>query len=135
MERSALGAKTKRNTCFQEGIRRLRAMDGMTTTEERNAVLSKYMDSLRASGYPHRYRLDVLKGVLERGRQMAAQGTSYRNRTEIEAAKEANKQAHVTTWFLRGQHTSTINVQATPRGELANRIRAAVKSHVAPDGG
>ena len=110
-------------------------MDSLTTLEERNGVLSTYMDSLKASGYSHQYRLDILKGVLEKGRQMAAQGTSYRNRAEIEAAKETNRQAHVTTWFLRGQHTSTINVQATPKGELAKRIRAAVKSHVAPDGG
>ena len=67
MERSAVPAQTKRNTLFQEGIRRLTAMDSRVSEEERIQVMAKYMDSLKASGYSHAYRAPDLRGILEKG--------------------------------------------------------------------
>ena len=49
MERLALGAKTERSTCLQEGIRRLRAIGSLTIPEERYEVMVTCMDSLRIS--------------------------------------------------------------------------------------
>ena len=51
MARSALSAGCKRQTLFQECMRRLWALDVHTTVDERNKVLEKFMNTLRLSGY------------------------------------------------------------------------------------
>ena len=135
MERSAVPAQTKRNTLFQEGIRRLTAMDSRVSEEERIQVMAKYMDSLKASGYSHAYRAQVLTGILERGRQMRLEGLQYRNRQEINQAKSQRQHRWINTWFLKGSHTSILQVQATQGGGLAERLRKGVAGHRAPDGG
>ena len=62
--RSALARKSKRETLLQEGIRRLRNMGPDVSDLEKQTVMSKYMNSLRISGYDKNYRYILLKGIL-----------------------------------------------------------------------
>ena len=135
MDRSAVPAQTKRNALFQEGIRRVTAMDSRITTEERTSILATFMDSLRASGYSQQYRAQILSGVLERAKQMRLEGLKYRNRQEIERAKAGRKNGWINTWFLKGSYTSVFQVQASVDGGLAGAVREATRNHRAPDGG
>ena len=59
----------------------------------------------------------------------------FRSRQEIEDAKAKEKGKFTSTWFLRGENTSIIKVQATPGGQLAGDIRTKLREIRAPDGG
>ena len=63
MARSALSAGCKRQTLFQECMRRLWALDVHTTVVDRNKVLEKFMNTLRLSGYGVPMRRDILRGL------------------------------------------------------------------------
>ena len=136
LQASALSAGVKRATLFSEGMRRMSALDKWTTAEQRREVLEEFMDCIRVSGYNKEVRATILGGLLERSRQMEER-QGYRNRSgrEIKEAKGQQKLGLPNTWFLRGDVTSTLKVQATPGGQLAGRIREVLKGARAPDGG
>ena len=135
-QRSAISAREKRNTLFQEGVRRLTAMDASTSEEERNQVLEDFMDTLRQSEYDQRYRHDILRGILQRWVLMQeSTGPRYRSREEILRDKDKKTGQFRNTWFLRGEVTTTLGVQATPGGQLAAEVRQALGSSRGPDGG
>ena len=105
LHRSALSAKTKRDSNFQEGMRRLRNMSIGIPDPEKNQILTQFMNQLRISGYDHKYRFDLLKGILDRQdqiRQEVESGTRvlYRSRREIVKQKQARLGKHNNTWFL-----------------------------------
>ena len=52
MAGTALGARTKRNSVFQEGMRRVRALDQWATKDEVMEQLEVFANILRLSGYP-----------------------------------------------------------------------------------
>ena len=138
--RSALPAATKRSTVFAEGVRRMQAMDRTTWEQEGARVLGEYLNTLRKSGYDHAYRLDVLQGLLEWRRtneEDIQQGrkTRYRSGEQIREMKAEDRLGHSNTWFLRGEITSTLSVQATTGGELAANVQAKIRDMRAPDGG
>ena len=66
MFKSALSKQTKRNSLFQEGLRRLRNCSEGIGWDEKASVLTDYMNCLKWSGYDHEYRVSILTGVLER---------------------------------------------------------------------
>ena len=86
MYQSALPAKQKRETILQEGLRRLR---NCSPDLEENAVIeimSTFMNMLRISGYNQAYRYQMLKGIMERRRQINAkvlEGSWKRYRSKI----------------------------------------------------
>ena len=136
MERSALGHQVKRSTCFQEGMRRLRALDPWTEEEDKVKVMAEFMNTLRVSGYNEAFRFHILKGCLEREKQMQREGLPrYRNREQIDQQKQANKNRFINTWFLKGEHTSVLQVQASRGGRLAKKVKQVVGRQRAPDGG
>ena len=51
------------------------------------------------------------------------------------AANERDLNRHLNTWFLKGQTTATLRVQATVGGRLQKAVQQATKGCVAPDGG
>ena len=53
MYRSAIPSKVKKDSLLQEGLRRLRNMGQGIGEIERNLVLSRFMNTLRISGYNH----------------------------------------------------------------------------------
>ena len=50
----------------------------------------------------------------------------YRDRDQIQNAKEIKGGISVANWFLKGQMKSTVSCQATPNGSLADQIRKAI---------
>ena len=44
----------------------MRHIDGKVTIEEKNNILSEFMNSLRISGYNEEFRYNMMKGILER---------------------------------------------------------------------
>ena len=98
------------------------------------------MSSLRISGYDHVYRLNLLKGILNRHDEimdlvLKGERILYRNRGEIEATKLGKLGNYPNTWFLRGTDTVIFKVQATPGGHLASRVKNELKNMKCPDKG
>ena len=58
-----------------------------------------------------------------------------RDKAAILQGKENSKLRFKNTWFLKGNYTSVLKVQATPNGVLAAAIRRKVGGMTAPDGG
>merc|ERR1711954_544945 len=91
MYQSALPAKQKRETILQEGLRRLRNCSPDLEETEVIEILTTFMNSLRISGYNHSYRYQMLKGILERRRQINAkilEGEWKRYRSKYYVLKE-----------------------------------------------
>ena len=87
-----------------------------------------------------KYRHQILVGVLGRRQEMeneirAGTRMRYRGAEEIQGLKIEDKQGHINTWFLRGEVTSILQVQATPNGELAKLVQRRVSGMRTPDGG
>ena len=86
------------------------------------------------SGYGPSIRKDILEGALQRDQELRL-GARYRSREQIRLAKQENLTRHVNTWFLKGEVTSTLSVQATVGGNLKRAVQEAVGGSRAPDGG
>ena len=140
LQRSAISDNVKRETLFQEGLRRLRNCDTLTDTETIRQVLGEYSNCMRMSGYGPRIRRDILKGTLDRSKtneEEIRQGLRkrFRNRAEIETGKQNATGKYKTTWFLKGEITSVMMVQPTQHGSLSKAVRDAIHGKRAPDGG
>ena len=66
---------------------------------------------------------------------MTALPQKYRDRDQIKNQKQESQLHYPNTWFLRGQHTSVLSVQATPGSLPANTLRKSLRGYKAPDGG
>ena len=66
MYKSAPPAKSKRVSILQEGLRRLRNLDPLATDVEKQEILSQFMAKLLWSGYDHKFRHQLLEGILKR---------------------------------------------------------------------
>ena len=133
--RSAVSSRTKRDTLFSEGMRMLSAIDNETLQLDKVPVLTLFADAMRKAGYGPMIRQDILTGILKRDRELRETGQRYRSRAEILAAKEQSQLKHLNTWFLRGQTTSVLKVQATPGEALAKMVKEKLAGALAPDGG
>ena len=140
MYRSAVSIRTKRDTLFQEGLRRLRHMDDSCTDEEVNYVMAEFCHSMMVSGYSAGTRWDIVKGVMERmdviNEEIRA-GTRirFRNRSEIDEMRSNDLNNHRNTWYLRGGATSVLFVPATPGSQLCKRVKEEIGNLRGPDGG
>ena len=138
--RSAISKRIKRDTLLQEGIRRFRNMGPHVSKLEKEAILSKYMNILRISGYDWNYWYHMLRGILTRQTQLEEEierGTRvrYRSRSQIQEAKSLKVGKHPSTWFLRGTVQNTLKVQGTPNSGLVNSLHAALGNRICTEGG
>ena len=138
--RSALARKSKRETLLQEGIRRLRNMGPDVSDLEKQTVMSKYMNSLRISGYDQSYRYLLLKGILnlnvrQEGEIVEGKRSRYRSRDEILSDKEKKFGKFPATWFLRGEIQNTLKVQATPDSGLVSALKKEFDGKICTEGG
>ena len=127
MYRSALAAKTKRDSLFQEGLRRLRNMSQGISHLERCSIMDRFMNTVRVSGYDARYRVTLLKGILDRQKQLETEFESgekqrYRSRQQIKDQKSAKLGKYPDTWFIKGDVGNTLKVPFTPGGKLKDMI-------------
>ena len=117
--RSAISNKTKRDSLIQEGYRRLNNCSSGISDNEKTAILSKFMNSLRISGYYAPYRFQILKGLLNRVKQIEDEVKSgsrdrYRSREAILLQKKQSVGNFTNTWFLKGDITNVLKVPCTP---------------------
>ena len=112
----------------------------LVSEEEKCQILSEYMNTLRVSGYDERYRYQILKGVLERQKQMqdeVAQGNraKYRSQAQIEDHKRAKLGNFANTWFLNDEITGIMKIPCTPGSKLLSTVRQKSEGSKGPDGG
>ena len=62
LQRSTLSPTTKRNSLFQEELRRHRNMSGCISRAERIQIFTDFANALRISGYDQKYRSEVIGG-------------------------------------------------------------------------
>ena len=127
MYRSALSSEVKRDSLFQDGLRRLRNMSSGVTNDDKVHTMSQYMNTIRVSGFDENYRITLLKGILDRQKQMeddfmAGRKTRYRSRAQISEQKAARIGKFTDTWFLRGQIGNILKVPYTPGGKFKQMV-------------
>ena len=117
--RSALSSSAKRSTLFQEALRRLINCSPELTWQAKAEHLSKFSQSMMLSEYPSKYRFNIIKGAVDRYKQMEADVNSgtkvwYRNREKIDNQIEfiliQQKRGDHDNLFLHGDRC---NCQAT----------------------
>ena len=135
-----MSAQTKRNSLFQEAIGRYRNMSDGISTEEKNKMLGKFMNTLRVSGYNRKYRYTLLHGIVQGQRQcedLVRQGLRirYKSREQIKAQNQQRLGKYPNTWFLRGTYTNILKTQYTPCGLLKDTLDRKINSTVNAYGG
>ena len=70
LNRSAMGAGVKRNTNFQEALRRLQNMSPALPWTEVIPHMNAFSNMLRISGYNAFYRYQVINGAITRMQQV-----------------------------------------------------------------
>ena len=140
LKRSAMSMNIKRETLLQEGLRRVRNMDRKVTIEERNNVLSQFMNSLRISRYNEEFRYNMMRGILEREiecEKLISKGerVRYRSGEQIRSQKSTKLGTSSNTWYLRGKWTNVVQVQCTPDGTLRSMIQDKIDKVIGPDKG
>ena len=87
---------------------------------------------MRISGYSHRERYEAVRGAImryETMKKMVSDGvisSISRTREEIKAAKEAKGGCNTNTWYLKGNTSRVVKVQATPGGILADKVKESL---------
>ena len=129
LNRSAVSAGIKRNVIFQEGLRIIRNCSTDTPANTVNHHLTVFMNSLRRSGYNERYRLNMIRGIRNRAKQIEENINSgkwrrYRSDSLTRASKLKRPGRYASTWFLGGGVRDTIRTSITPGSTLATQIRS-----------
>ena len=140
MYKSALSAKSKCVSLLQEGLRRLRNLDSLATDMEKQEILSQFMAKLLWSGYDHKFRHQLLEGILKRANEIEKEISDgdrvrYRSRGQILSQKKQSIGKHTSTWFLRGDVQNTFKVQATPNSRLKECLMKSQRSKIGAEGG
>jgi hypothetical protein len=141
LQRSAMPSSTKRNTMFQEALRRMRTCDKSLPWAEKAKHLSSWGNMLRVSGYYKEYRYNILKGAIIRNESMLESEKTgeidnfYRNRRQIVDQKTLNGgKTTSATWFLKGKTTVTHKTVVTPNSDLMSALQKHLKTVSTPDG-
>ena len=140
MFNSAISGNIKRNTILQEGLRRIKLTHQKVAKLKIKQILTEFANRLRISGYDHKYRFTAMKGILEaykifNNEVEKGEKVRYRSNKEIKIFKEGKLGQFTNTWFLTGNITNTVQIQATPGSELRNRVQTHLKTELGPDGG
>ena len=91
------------------------------------------MNQLRISGYDHRYRYNLLTGILNREKQIEEKISNqewqrFRSRATILAQKKEKLGKFKNTWFLTNEVVNTIKVAPTPNSALKTVIQNKLES-------
>ena len=124
---SALPAKVKRTVQSQEVVKILRNCHPQLPWTRKAEHLTHFMQRLRASGYPHHYRAQILRSGITgfRKKQKVEQdGGRPVNRPDSSNRTQRKKKkfVEVKNWYKRGGNDTVLFVPATPGAEPANRI-------------
>ena len=96
--------------------------------------------SLKISGYDHKFRHTLLKGILAKqldidSKVRDGQRSLYRSRDQILAMKAEKLGKHPETWSLRGTNQNTFKCPKTPGGKLAEFLRSKLENELGAEGG
>ena len=123
---SALSFHSKKNIMVQECIRRLRNIN--TGIQDQNDTLSIFMERLKKSGYPQKFRQEVVLRAKRAYKKMVEADQKgecplYRDRQTLAELKQAK--AKLGKWFNQGKikYSSVLFIPATPGGVLAAAMR------------
>ena len=125
---SILSDKVKRTVFVQEGIRILRNCRESLPWSNKTRHLEALMQRLKNSGYPHRYRVQILQCVLAGYRGMVEKQRSGKrpvNRPDLfeSGLRAKRKLLKGKLWHKRGGYSTVLFVPATPGSTLARMIR------------
>ena len=140
LKRSAVSNSTKRNAVFQEGIRRLMNCSPDLSWTQKAAHLSLFSHSMMISGYDMQFRRQIIKGVIQRYKQIEDQVNEgsrdwYRSRTQIKDDKLKKGGNNASTWHLKGDVRQTLQMPITPSGMLVRNVRDKINNITGLDGG
>ena len=104
--------------------------------------LTKFSWAMRISGYNHKYRYELINGIITRYKQieeqvMAGERLWYRDRDQILKQKLKNGGLSAATWHLSQAKgiTQTLFMPITPDSELTKQLRKSIGDYKGPDGG
>ena len=140
MKRSAIPDRTKKNTIFQEAIRRLYTTSLSVDGEVRKGIMADFSNMLRLSGYSQKFREDTLNGVISRWKQIITEVNEkkrqlHRSTKEIKRQKLLKGSVDNCTWFLKVEITTTMSVPITPASSLRNKLQEKLMDIRGPSGG
>jgi hypothetical protein len=123
---SAMPMKMKRTTATQEVLRRLLNCSRNICQEVRAKHLSDYMQVLTNSGYPEKFRLEVLKSGEEAYRRLldkekAGERRLYRRKTDREDERWKEKRKKKCSW--QGNYSGVIFVPYTKDSKLRKDLQ------------
>ena len=142
LKRSAISSSTKRDSNFQEGIRRLSNTSLELDWNYTVQIMAEYSNMLRLSGYSESYRWNTISGVLKRWDQVKQEIDSgsrklHRSKLEIKEHKKNKGGTLPSTWFLKDTITTTLSVPITPGSQLKANLQKRLQDSklTGPDGG
>ena len=103
--------------------------------------MNKYSNMLRISGYDAKYRALVIKGAINRMKEVRQKvkngvwASQYRDRSEINKNKIEKGGNSSATWFLKWETTATITCTATPGSILKKEIEKKINNSNQADKG
>ena len=124
LNRSAVAAGIKKNAIFQEGLRIVKNCSPDVPTETVKQHLTVFMNSLRRSGYNEKYRLNMIKGIVNRVKQIednirAGRWQRYRSDSQTRSDKLNRPGRYSSTWYLQNGVRDTVQTSIKPNGTLA----------------
>ena len=102
--------------------------------------MADYSNMLRLSGYSEKFRADTVEGVLSRWEVILKEVQEkkrvlHRSTDQILQHKSLKGTVNNSTWFLKGENTTTMSVPITPSSTLRNRLQDKLSDVRGPDGG
>ena len=100
--------------------------------ERGNALSSSLWTALYTDSCRCKYRINLLKGILKRQNEVeekirTGEWTRYRSGKDIARQKLNRAGKTKANWFMRDNIRSTVSIQITPHGTLANQLRDSLK--------
>ena len=135
---------------MEEGIRRLRNCSPELDWVKKAVFLNRFSSDMKRSGHSASFRRTILRRVILKYRNnlsnhLEDKKCMYRSREErIQQKLATSMSSQKDTWFRSDGATSTLTVQATPGGTLAEEVRKnlekgrqplGTKTKVIEDGG
>ena len=126
--KSAMSNSVKRTAITQYGLRILRNTKLELEWEIVAELLSEFAERLRDSGYGERFRVEVIRSILEGWRKMVEEQEKggrpiNRPRKWNQGEREESKWRKKTSWYRAGGYTTVIFCTYTPNSVLAKKWR------------
>ena len=125
---AAMPIKTKRTILTQMCLRVLLNNSEYLKMEEKKETVEYFMKRMQASGYDERFRYEVLKSALNAYNNIKSNPirTLYRGKEMNTPRQRMERSKKKKNWYREGGSESVMFIPATPKSELANRIREEV---------